>query len=273
MSLALVLGGGGVTGIAWELGVLLGLRDEGVDVTGADLVVGTSAGAAVAGQLHALDLADLFARQLDPEHHEIAAILDLRLMATIFGELMAEQPPSQVALAKVGAHALAATTVSEADRHVVIEHRLPSHEWPERALKITAVDAATGAFVAFDAASGVTLVDAVAASCAVPGVWPPVTIGGARYIDGGVRSPTCCDLAAGYDQVVVLAPLTGPSQALLQSELDALAPASIAVVLADEAATAAIGPNPLDPAARPPAAEAGRRQGREAAPEVAAALG
>ncbi|KOG91505.1 patatin, partial [Streptomyces varsoviensis] len=74
-------------------------------------------------------------------------------------------------------------------RRAVVERRLLSHEWPARRLLVTAVDAATGEFTAFDAASGVGIVDAVAASCAVPGVWPPVTIGAKRYIDGGVRPP------------------------------------------------------------------------------------
>ena len=64
-----------------------------------------------------------------------------------------------------------------------------------------------GEFVAFEKSSGVSLVDAVAASCAVPGVWPPVTINGRRYIDGGMRSAVNADLAAGYERVVVLAPI------------------------------------------------------------------
>ena len=52
----------------------------------------------------------------------------------------------------------------------------------------------------FDAASDVRLLDAVGASCAVPGIWPPVTINGRRYIDGGIRSAANADLAAGCDR-------------------------------------------------------------------------
>jgi NTE family protein len=64
---ALVLGGGGVAGIAWMTGLLAGLADAGQDVTGADLLVGTSAGAAVAAQVGSgLSLDALFARQTDP---------------------------------------------------------------------------------------------------------------------------------------------------------------------------------------------------------------
>jgi len=73
---------------------------------------------------------------------------------------------------------------------------------------VTAVDAATGEFRTFDRDSGVPLVQAVAASCAVPGVYPPVTIGGRRYVDGGMRSAANVDLAAGVERVVVLAVLT-----------------------------------------------------------------
>ena len=76
-----------------------------------------------------------------------------------------------------------------------------------RRLLITAVDAVTGEFTAFNAASGVSLVDAVGASCAVPGVWPPVTMAGRRWIDGGIRSPANADLAAECERIVVLAPL------------------------------------------------------------------
>ena len=73
---------------------------------------------------------------------------------------------------------------------------------------MTAVDARTGQFVVFDAAGEAGLVDAVGASCAVPGVWPPVTIGNRRFVDGGVRSVANADLAAGYQRVVIVAPVT-----------------------------------------------------------------
>lgn len=268
MTRALVLGGGGVTGIAWETGVLLGLRDEGVDLVGFDLTVGTSAGAAVGAQiLSGTDLEELFALQVAPEHHEIAAELDLELLMKVFGELATGRVTPEK-LAVVGAHALAADTVTEAERRNAIEHRLPSHEWPTAALKLTAIDAHTGEFEVFDASSGVSLVDAVAASCAVPGVWPPVTIGARRFMDGGVRSVINSDLAEDHDEVVVVVPSSGPGLALIERELERLrARTSVAFVGTDDEAVAAMGPNALDPAMRKPAAEAGRRQGHIAAKE------
>ena len=274
MQRAVVLAGGGVTGIAWETGVLLGLRDEGVDVLAdADLVVGTSAGSTVAAQALAADLADLYDIQRADVHGELTPELDLQLLATIFAELAGGRLPDQAARARIGALALSATTVDEPTRRAVVAGRLPNHDWPERRLLVTAVDAVTGELAAFDAGSGVPLVDAVAASCAVPGVWPPVTIGERRYVDGGVRSTANADLASGHDVVVVLAPLTGPAAATLDPEVASLRSAgtTVVVVSADAAAGEAMGPNPLDPSYRRPAAEHGRRQGRAAAVDVAAA--
>jgi NTE family protein len=266
---ALVLAGGGVTGIAWETGVLLGLRDEGIDLAGAaDVVIGTSAGSAVGAQvLSGTPLEDLYEAQLADEHHELTPDLDLELLMTIFAELAGGRLPDQDARARIGALALTADTVPEATRRAVIERRLPSHEWPTSRFLVTAVDAVTGELAVFDASSGVALVDAVAASCAVPGVWPPVTIGERRYVDGGVRSTANADLAAGCDEVVVVAPLSGPASGTLEPEIAALRAggAAVTVIASDAEATAAMGMNPLDPSMRRPAAEHGRRQGREAA--------
>src|SRR5260370_22782556 len=64
---ALVLGGGGVAGVAWELGILTGLHDTGVDVRGADVIIGTSAGSVVGAQIASgTNLESLFASQLTP---------------------------------------------------------------------------------------------------------------------------------------------------------------------------------------------------------------
>src|ERR1700677_148088 len=76
----LVLGGGGVAGIAWITGLLAGLADAGHDVTGVDLIVGTSAGSTVGAQLGSgVSLEELYARQTEPDRQtpEIMADLDL----------------------------------------------------------------------------------------------------------------------------------------------------------------------------------------------------
>ncbi|MGK3199708.1 patatin-like phospholipase family protein [Amycolatopsis sp. MEPSY49] len=267
---ALVLGGGGVAGIAWTTGLLAGLAEHGQDLTGADLLVGTSAGSVVAAQVTSgTAVEELYARQVDPARQtpEIPAEIDFEKFAADFGgAVTGSTDPAEVRRA-VGKMALAADTVSEVDRRAVIEARLPVHEWPEQRLVIVAVDAETGEPRRFDKASGVSLVDAVAASCAVPGVWPAVTIEGRRYVDGGVRSAENADYATGYTRVTVVAPLGVdsplPMEKPLPEVLDDLraAGAEVTLITPDEASVAAIGENPLDPATRTPAAEAGRAQG------------
>ncbi|WP_326956301.1 patatin-like phospholipase family protein [Amycolatopsis sp. NBC_01286] len=267
---ALVLGGGGVAGIAWTTGLLAGLAGHGQDLTGADLIVGTSAGATVAAQVTSgVALADLLARQADPARQtpEIPAEIDMEKFVADFGAAFEDADSPAEVRQRVGELALSAETVSEADRRAVIAARLPSHDWPEQRIVLVAVDAETGEPRQFDRDSGVSLVDAVAASCAVPGIWPPTTIDGRRYIDGGVRSGENADYAAGATRVTVVAPLglesPLPGEKALLTVLEDLrkAGAEIAVISPDEASVAAIGQNPLDPSTRTPAAEAGHAQG------------
>ena len=207
---ALVLGGGGVAGIAWITGVLAGLAEAGQDVTGADLVIGTSAGATVAAQLGGgLGLDELFARQAEPalQSRELMVELDLAKFGADIQPYMARAVSPDDMLRQFGRFALDAQTVPEAERRAVVEGRLPSAAWPATPTKLIAVDCGSGTMTAFDAASGVSLIDAVAASCAVPGVWPPVTINGRRYMDGGVRSTDNADLAAGAERITVISPM------------------------------------------------------------------
>jgi NTE family protein len=239
----LVLGGGGVAGIAWETGVLAGLSDapHGISpaqlVDAANLIIGTSAGAVVATQLATgCDIDALYAAQLAGAVPEI------------------EPVPGEV--------------VGGAARRAVIAARLPRHEWPSNTkLKIIAVDLETGQRAVFDRDSGVDLVDAVAASCAVPGAWPPVLINGRHYVDGGVQSATNADLAAGCARLLVVAPLTGDAS-LFETLTEELTLAELTGLVL-HAEPAPFGTNPLSPASRGPAASAGRALGRARAGEVA----
>ncbi|MGW7331334.1 patatin-like phospholipase family protein [Streptomyces sp. NPDC054840] len=274
---ALVLGGGGLTGIGWECGILYGLARAGVDLTTADLVVGTSAGSVVGAQLTSglLTAQELYERQLGDSTGEAAARLGAGLLAR-YAVAMARSRTAEAYRQRVGAMALAADTGAgtEAERRKVLAARLVSHEWPERRLVVTAVDALTGELKAFDRGSGDGLVDAVSASCAVPGVWPPVTVAGRRFIDGGIRSATNADLAAGYARVVILAPMSLGSGLVpspsAQAERLREAGARVLLITPSAAARKAFGRNVLDPARRDPAARAGLAQAEEHAGETAA---
>lgn len=281
---ALVLAGGGLAGIAWETGILAGIADvepaAAQALLDADVVLGTSAGSTVAAQLGSgLSLEELFARQVCDEagaaeiHPGVSvdAITELFLEAMLTPGATLEQK-----LQTIGAIAAATDTVAEPVRRAVIEHRLPSHDWPSRMLRITGIDIATGELVVFDRESGVGLVDAVAASCAVPGAWPPVTIGDRRYMDGGVRSTVNMSAVSDCDVAVALVPsgtdTPSPWGSATIEEIGAF-PGTTLAVFADADALAAFGPNPLDPACRAPSAHAGRAQGRREARRVADFLG
>lgn len=279
---ALVLAGGGVAGIAWETGVLAGIADESPATAHAlvesDVLIGTSAGAAVAAQLGSgAGLDALFARQVAEESAEIDPGVGIEAITEAFAAGAADPGATvEQRVQRIGAAALAATTVPAPVRRSVIAARLPSQQWPQRPIWITAVDAATGALVIFDRNSGVDLVDAVAASCAVPGAWPPVEIDARHYIDGGIASSVNLAVAREVDAAVALVPSAPASPSLFggggAGEVADYPNGAAFGVFADGAAVAAFGANPLDPACRVPSAWAGRAQGRSQAAAVAGFL-
>ena len=273
MSRALVLAGGGVGGIAWEVGFLLGVQEASsaaaTYLLTSDLILGTSAGATVAAQIAGgASLPDLFASQIAESTSEIEPQVDMALLVDMFGA-DADKPPIE-RLRRIGALAMGANTVSAQVRREVIESRLPAQVWPDRRLATTATDATSGEVVIFERDDKVPLVDAVAASCAVPGLWPTVAINGRRYMDGGVRSTGNALLARGHDEVIVLCPSPEPGSYLmggsLVEELANLKDSAVLLpVFADSQSESALGSNPLSPATRAPAARAGRSQGQQSA--------
>ena len=274
---ALVLGGGGITGIAWEIGLLTGLHEAGVDLTEADLVVGTSAGSVVGAQVTTgMGLDDLYRRQLEPpETGRLARVGPRVLAGWLLAGLLARGDPAAFGRRVGGASVRAAAagrTPTLDERLAAISARLPVGSWPDRDLRITAVDATTGELRVLTAASGVDLVTAVAASCAVPSVYPPVPVDGRPHVDGGMRSGANVDLAAGAERLVVLAPTPRgfATMASAASQAAAWPPGHALVLSPDAGAVHAIGRNVLDPAARAAAAEAGRRQAVAAADAVRA---
>jgi len=293
---ALILGGGGAAGNAWEIGIIAGLAEAGLDMTqAADLVVGTSAGATAAAQVRSgIPAFELLASVLSPpvqpvgQNRERPPSLP---MATVFERMRAIGAAATSAAdlqRAMGAFGLESDSIlgpGAGLRRAMVAARLPRREWPQRPMIVVAVNAHTGELAAFDRGSGVELVDAVTASCALPGLVPTVSINGTRYIDGGVRSLDNADLASGYAHVVVLSPLGGRSGpppegqfeglrrlpgADLGSQVEDLRKqgSRVEVITPDAGSRTAMGTNQMDPATRIPAARAGFAQGKQEATRV-----
>ena len=285
---ALVLGGGGSTGNAWLIGVVAGLFDAGLDVTTADLTVGTSAGSTAAAQLAGATPTELYAAVLgapvpqqpaptgsDQGQGPTRQVTDHLDRTTT---IIAASSDAADMRRRMGAAALeraAASDDSWQERwRTTVAARLPSPQWPRRTVLITAVDALIGDPVVFDRLSGVDLADAVAASCS-SGI--PYRIGGADYIDGGYRSNAeNADLAAGYERVLVLSPFGGRSLVPaawgthLSTQVDQLRArgSRVETVVPDSDSEHMFGPRAMDPSLRPPAARAGYEVGRARAEQL-----
>ncbi len=288
---ALVLGGGGSAGNAWLIGVIAGLFDAGLDVTEADLIIGTSAGSTAAAQITSVSPTQLLADILsagpqqgtgpvgsDGGRVPIGPVADHMRRTS---EIIAAAEDAADMRRRLGAAALEMDAASDGSGQtrwrVTVAARLPSQRWPERTVLIVAVDAHTGEPVVFDRHSGVDLVDAVAASCANGFGVPPYRIGDSRYIDGGYRrSSENADLAAGYERVLVLSPLGGRTRAPLDWGMHLAAQADelrargsrVETVFPDSDSRHAFGSNLMDPSTRPAAARAGYEQGRALAEQL-----
>jgi len=275
---ALVLGAGGVTGGAWETGILHGLAEAGTDLTTVSLIIGSSAGAVVGAQLAsgALGLPELYELQLEDPRGMAGGRLGVAALLRYTGAVLTARTPEAYGR-KLGRVARRTRTgVTPEARRAAIADRLPSSDWPERPLLVTAVDAVTGDLHAFGKDGGTPLVDAVAASCAVPGVWPVATAGGRSWIDGGVYSPANAHLAEGYRSVVVIAPTASGNKAIASPRAQAARLAAkgarVEVITPDRAAKRAFGRNLLDPGHRAAAARAGLAQAAAHADVVAAVV-
>jgi len=290
MTRALVLSGGGPVGIAWEAGLLAGLEENGVELGAADFILGTSAGSFVGSQLamgkRAGDMAAAILAEADRVSSAVAAgsrpntsgggggAPNLGLLFQKMQEARSGERDPQEVRREIGQFALEAKTMDEESFIKSFGRQLSETQadaWPSRGYACTAVDAETGEFVLWNAESKVGLARAVASSCSVPGVYPPITIHGRRYIDGGMRSGSNADLATGHELVVVVGLRTAGDAAMsermrapLEKEMQVLrdAGARTELILPDDASVAAFGPNLMDGRVRPAAAKAGIAQGR-----------
>ena len=287
---ALVLGGAGASGNAWLIGIIAGLFDAGLDVTEADLIIGTSAGSTVAAQITSATPAQLLAEILfaAPPQRTGPIRVDggpdpigpaANHMEIITGIIAAAEDAPDMRR-RMGAAALEMDAASDSSVQMrwraAVASRLPSQHWPQRPVHIVVIDAYTGEPVVFDRHSGVELVDAVAASTANGFGVPPYGIGDSRYIDGGYRRNENADLAAGYGRVLVLSPLGGRTRhpldwgMQLSAQVDELRAGGsrVETILPDRDSRNAFGTNLMDLSRRPPAARAGYEQGRARAEQL-----
>jgi NTE family protein len=190
----------------------------------------------------------------------------------VIANAMAQGAPPEVRRAAVGRFALESRTAPE-EAFLAAFADLRGEAFPAH-YACPAVDAVTGAFVVWDADSGTELVRAVASSCAVPGLFAPITIKGRRYIDGGFRSGTNADLAKGHGRVLIVSLLSAARTtgaidprmlpaAQLDEEVAILRSdgAEVVVFEADDAGAKAMGANLMNPLVAPIALEEGIRQG------------
>jgi len=227
--IGLVLGGGGPVGHAYHCGTLRAIEEATAwDPRDADVIVGTSAGAQVAALLRAgMATHDLLARvtgadmtdsgakiaaayvRPDPARAAESGRRSLRPASTE-RLVRALRRPWEVHLGTLFAAAAPEGRVSLAPMADGLT-ALFGETWPVDPLWLVALRVDTGQRVVLGrlGSPACPVGTAVTASCAVPGVFAPVEVEYARYVDGGVVSPTNADVLAGegLDLVVVVAPM------------------------------------------------------------------
>jgi NTE family protein len=274
MRRALVLGGGGITGLAWEAGLVAGLTESGVNLGAASDVIGTSAGSVVGSWITSgRDLAQAAASQREdsPVQDGSEDAPDAGRIMRAFGRWSAIGCYSLDDGREVGAIAREIGSERQPRWIEAIGQQLGTQSWPA-ALRVSAVDTHSGAVSIMDAGSGVALSRAVAASCAVPGIFPTVDIDGRNYMDGAIPTGTHAHraLERSAQSVLIVAAFderTPGIGCLMRRELDSEAArlrdagARVAVIT-PSARAGEIVKNAMDPSLRAAAVEAGLEQGR-----------
>jgi NTE family protein len=286
MKVGLMLGGGGVVGIAWELGVMAGLEERaGFDPLAMDVIVGTSAGS-VAGAQVALGkpLSELVAHQQRPPRRPTGAASAPApsgaglafIPEEIMQLLMSQNGTVEERAAAIGALAAdVPVALSEDDYVESFRTMLGRDQWPAGDLRLTTAECGTGRTVLWTKHDGIDLVRAVASSCAIPGYFPSVSFAGERYIDGPRRDchgPVVAEKE--LDGIIFIGPLGAlPSGLRLNPEIDQMAADGFPVVqVTGGEALGAVAVNLMDPGARVAAVNVGLDDGRAAADAVIALM-
>jgi NTE family protein len=283
-SRALVLGGGGSVGRAWQTGLAAGFACVGIRLSNADLIVGTSAGAIVGAEIALRKEMNDFLPTPAPaslSHAPASRSEGIQQLMAAIGRVAVSADPERE-LIKIGEFALSAQVPTE--EAALARPNLAGvagQPWPPN-FQATTVSTRTGRLHVWNAASEVSLQQALAASSALPGVWPPITIGSDRYMDGGVRSTLNADIANGYNRVVVVScrsltiddvedPRAASTRALL-TELDALRESGSRVeIIAPDAEFVALtnnGASLLNSFLEPDAFDMGKRRAVEEAARI-----
>ena len=294
----LVLGVGGILGEAWMTGVLAGIEaGSGIDLRRCDGFVGTSAGSIVASQLaggvrprvpassaaaQAVDDEDRAGRRLRASVLESAARRGLAVASPFVSLALGAAAPGRALAGGMLLAGLPRGTISLSDLGERVQHAGARFDGR---LRVVAVEMGGGRRTVFGApgAPAASVPEAVQASCAVPGVFSPIEIGGREYVDGGVWSPTNLDVAPVRkgSRVLCLVPTAhlgsragSPLAALRLLWRSALAlersaverrGASVEIVPPDAGSAAAMGEALMDPRPRQKVLAAGYRQGRRLA--------
>ena len=285
MSWGLVLAGGGVTGLAWEAGVIVGLHESDIDLTTADIVVGTSAGSIVGSLLlGGVTIDEISTLVADPGNPPLVLAGKPKndgnsaLNLQVFTEWMSAGQMTAPKAAAIGALAAGALTMTEDAWVGAFEEALGALTWAP-ALRMVSIGVESGERRLWSADDGVPLARAVASSCAVPGMFPPVEVGGGHYLDGGLWSPISADLLSGQGLggVVVISPLGGEDpigmvfDEAVQRELAGLKAEGVgAELLVPEDSISPLGA--FDDSQRIPYFDAGRVDGKAAADRVRALI-
>ncbi len=207
----MVLGGGGVFFVAWQVAYLNTLERHGLDLVDSEIIVGTSAGSVVASALAAGHL-----RAMGTKVEALSRVPALLGVMAPAGGLHPSQQRAFDLFAQadnarpetvsgIGHAALAAQSASARKMRTSVSVLLQERNWPAASLRVTATDAYSGERVVVAHDSRVRIQNAVAASCAVPGLFEPQPVGDRRCMDGGVSGTgTHSDLVAGVEKVLII---------------------------------------------------------------------
>ena len=187
MKKALILGGGGAVGNAWETAILTTLIEHGVTLADVDIVVGTSAGSIVGSKLASnMELAGKDHSNTFPYPSNGPDIESLMAVFKLWTSVDSMDRETAKQIAQIASNA---NTISEQEWIALVAHSI-SDEWPEKDLRICTVNATNGSFEVFTKDNGVSLRQVIASSCAIPGMFPLIKVADSQYMDGGVNSGT-----------------------------------------------------------------------------------